>query len=187
MIQVFKLKQASAVVGVASKDLQNLVQFGVLKPRRRRGVYWFDRDLMVRAKVAFFLRESLGAATPFLAEFTEALFPNGVTRQSKTVRLMTRPAGGGLGVEMRVPVGALAAEVDRAMPLAAANADARRGRKRKGWKEEMQRALAEAGKDLGSVEAGTVERAADAVRRKRKVPEVEIVGPEEKTPAARRR
>ena len=32
-----KLKQASAVLGMPTKELQNLVQFGVMKPRRRRG------------------------------------------------------------------------------------------------------------------------------------------------------
>ena len=30
-----KLKQASAVLGVPPKELQNLVQFGVLRPKRR--------------------------------------------------------------------------------------------------------------------------------------------------------
>ena len=37
-----KLKQASAVLGVAPKDLQNLVQFKVLRPTRRDSFYWFD-------------------------------------------------------------------------------------------------------------------------------------------------
>jgi len=34
-----KLKQASAVLGVDPKDLQNLVQFKVLRPRRRDSFY----------------------------------------------------------------------------------------------------------------------------------------------------
>ena len=34
-----KLKQASAVLGVAPKDLQNLVQFKVLRPIRRDSFY----------------------------------------------------------------------------------------------------------------------------------------------------
>jgi hypothetical protein len=37
-----KLKQASAVLGVTPKDLQNLVQFKVLSPVRRDSFYWFD-------------------------------------------------------------------------------------------------------------------------------------------------
>ena len=35
-----KLKQASAVLGVSPKDLQNLVQFKVLRPTRRDNFYW---------------------------------------------------------------------------------------------------------------------------------------------------
>ena len=45
-----KLKQASAVLGVEPKDLQNLVQFKVLRPTRRDGLYWFDNQLLLEAK-----------------------------------------------------------------------------------------------------------------------------------------
>ena len=34
-----KLKQASAVLGVPPKDLQNLVQLGVIRPARRNSVW----------------------------------------------------------------------------------------------------------------------------------------------------
>ena len=47
-----KLKQASAVLGVSPKDLQNLVQFKVLRPTRRDSFYWFDNRLLLEAKVA---------------------------------------------------------------------------------------------------------------------------------------
>ena len=40
-----KLKQASAVLGVPQKALQNFVQAGVLKPRHRLGLYYFDTSL----------------------------------------------------------------------------------------------------------------------------------------------
>ena len=50
-----KLKQASAVLGVAPKDLQNLVQFKVLRPTRRDSFYWFDNRLLLEAKVALFI------------------------------------------------------------------------------------------------------------------------------------
>ena len=55
-----KLKQASAVLGVSPKDLQNLVQFGVLRPAQRNRVCWFDTGLLLQAKVAFYLKDSLG-------------------------------------------------------------------------------------------------------------------------------
>jgi hypothetical protein len=52
-----KLKQASAVLGVPAKDLQNLVQLGVIRPARRNRVCWFDANLLLKAKVAFYLKD----------------------------------------------------------------------------------------------------------------------------------
>jgi len=37
----FKLREASAILGVAPKDLQNLVQFGVLQPQRKDRFFRF--------------------------------------------------------------------------------------------------------------------------------------------------
>jgi hypothetical protein len=68
-----KLKQASAVLGVSPKDLQNLVQFKVLRPTRRDRFYCFDNRLLLEAKVALYLKESLGTSTEVLALFTRAL------------------------------------------------------------------------------------------------------------------
>ncbi len=50
-----KPKLASAVLGVTPKDLQNLVQFKVLRPTRRDSFYWFDNRLLLEAKVALFI------------------------------------------------------------------------------------------------------------------------------------
>ena len=68
-----KLKQASAVLGVSPKDLQNLVQFKVLRPTRRNSFYWFDNRLLLEAKVALYLKEALGASTEVLTLFARAL------------------------------------------------------------------------------------------------------------------
>ena len=56
-----KLKQASAVLGVHPKDLQNLVQFAVLRPHRRDHVYWFDQTWVSVALVLYII--GLGVAT----------------------------------------------------------------------------------------------------------------------------
>ncbi len=55
-----KLKQASAVLGVPPKDLQNLVQHGVIRPRRRAGAYYFDRNTLLQAKVVTYLKRIAG-------------------------------------------------------------------------------------------------------------------------------
>ena len=51
--RALKLKQASAVLKVEPKELQNLVQFGVVKPKRVDGIYLFDKEALLTAKVAF--------------------------------------------------------------------------------------------------------------------------------------
>src|SRR5260221_6298069 len=68
-----KLKQASAVLGVPQKDLQNFVQARVLKPRRRLGIYYFDSNLLLQARVVVYLKASLGASTRYLTKFAEAV------------------------------------------------------------------------------------------------------------------
>ena len=65
-----KLKQASAVLETPPKELQNLVQFGVLKPKQRAGLFVFDTTTLYAAKV---LKAALGTNTELLAEFTQAL------------------------------------------------------------------------------------------------------------------
>src|SRR5258708_22139501 len=85
-----KLKQASAVLGVAPKDLQNLVQFKVLRPTRRDSLYWFDNRLLLEAKVALYLKESLGTSTEVLALFARAL--SGL-KDEDMARLDTSPCG----------------------------------------------------------------------------------------------
>jgi len=66
------LKQASAVLGMPTKELQNLVQFGVVKPRRRRGLYFFDTSCLYQAQVAGHLKLTLGTPANKLAEFVAA-------------------------------------------------------------------------------------------------------------------
>src|SRR5579872_2900547 len=68
-----KLKQASAVLETSPKELQNLVQFGVINPARRAGLFVFDSKALYAAKVALFLKEALGTNTELLCQFTAAL------------------------------------------------------------------------------------------------------------------
>jgi hypothetical protein len=67
-----KLKQATAILQIQPKELQNLVQFGVVKPKRSEGTYFFDMNTLLVAKVAFYLKESLGTRTSVLSKLTVA-------------------------------------------------------------------------------------------------------------------
>ena len=162
-----KLKQASAVLGVEPKDLQKLVQFQVLRPRRRDSVYWFDNDLLLAAKVALYLKESLGTSSELLARFTEAFSESLKDDESSRVRyvwLRSRPASGQEPVEVRIPVGNLAKELEEQLPRAAMYQDLPRGRKRPGWKREVARKLEAAARDLSGVTEAQVSEAIRAYR-----------------------
>ncbi len=175
-----KLKQASAVLGVSPKDLQNLVQFGVVRPRRKDSFCWFDERLLLEAKVAFYLKESLGTSTQMLARFADALSKNLKQGESAGIRDMwirSLPQGGRGPVEVRVPIRSLAKELQQQLPRAAVCPDLPRGRKRPGWKRELARKLRAAARDLSGV---TEPRIAGVIRayraEKKRLPEV-IVGP----------
>ena len=149
-----KLKQASAVLGVSPKDLQNLVQLGVLRPSRRNRVYWFDIGLLLQAKVAFYLKESLGSSSDLLARFTAALSQNltrGKLNELTDVSLHSRPASGKDAVEIRIPLRSLALALEKQLPRASASRDLPRGRKRAGWKKDFLRSLEAAAAEMGEV------------------------------------
>ena len=178
-----KLKQASAVLGVTTKDLQNLVQFKVLRPTRRNSLYWFDNRLLLQAKVALYLKESLGTSTEVLALFTRALsnIKNEDVRKLRYLSMRSRPARGREPIEIRIPVRDLANELDEQLPLAIVYQDLPRGRKRPGWRGEFTRNLRAAANDLSGVTKSQIAEAIRGVRAgKRRLPQITL-GPPKKT------
>jgi DNA-binding transcriptional MerR regulator len=175
-----KLKQASAVLGVSPKELQNLVQLNVLKPSRRDAYYWFNTRQLLEAKVAFYLKESLGASTDVLALFTEALSA-GISDEDWTkfryLRLTSRPARGREALEVRIPLRNLAKELEEQLPRAQLYKDLPRGRKRAGWKREFVRSLEAAAADLAEVTPEEIRSAIRGYRGERRgLPEVTVGG-----------
>lgn len=175
-----KLKQASAVLGVDPKDLQNLVQFKVLRPPRRDSFYWFDNRLLLEAKVAFYLKESLGTSTEVLARFTRAL-SNNLKEEEPTrfryVWLRSRPARGREPIEVRIPLRNLAKELEQQLPRATVYQDLPRGRKRPGWKREFKRSLEAAARDLSGVTESQIIEAVRGYRAgKKRLPEITVGG-----------
>jgi hypothetical protein len=149
-----KLKQASAVLGVSPKDLQNLVQFGVLRPSRRNQIYWFDTGLLLQAKVAFYLKESLGSSSDLLARFTTAVsqsLTRGKLNELRDLSLLSRPASGKDAVEIRIPLHSLALELEKQLPRASVSRDLPRGRKRAGWKKDFLRRVEAAAGEMGDI------------------------------------
>ncbi|HUA84554.1 MAG TPA: hypothetical protein VMB85_11885 [Bryobacteraceae bacterium] len=174
-----KLKQASAVLGVDPKDLQNLVQFKVLRPRRRDSLYLFDNRVLLQAKVAFYLKESLGTSTELLALFTRALSRNLIGDEDVAARryvwLQSRPAASREPIEVRIPLRDLAKELEEQLPRAEVYRDLPRGRKRSEWKLDFVRSLQTAAGELGGI---TESQIVDAVRgyraAKKRPPEITV-------------
>lgn len=148
-----KLKQASAVLGIPPKELQNFVQFGVVKPRKRQGLARFDRDVLLQAKIAWYLRESLGISTGYLARLVQVTCkaPTEKDTGRKFICVKSRPNSASAAIEIRIPVQSLAAEIEERLPLAKLYKDLPRGRKRPGWKAEFLESLSEAAADLAEL------------------------------------
>ena len=182
-----KLKQASVVLGVPPKDLQNLVQLGVIRPTRRNSVCWFDTSLLLEAKVAFYLKETLGSSSDLLARFTEALSQGLGKVEAKDLRdicLRSRPLNGIDAVEIKIPVRSLARELEDQIPLALAYKDLPKGRKRAGWKKDFLQSVRKAAGDLGDISEENILKAVREYRsRRKKLPEITVVARSKKKTA----
>ncbi len=173
-----KLKQASAVLETAPKELQNLVQFGVLKPRQRAGLFVFDAMTLYAAKVALLLKKTLGTNTELLSEFTDALVNRLPTFGEEKVDILvfkSRPSPGGIAVEVKVPFRELARQLEERLQLIELYRDLPRGRKRRGWKKEFLATLREAALDMGDVSTEEVLKGIREYRdEKKQKPEVTV-------------
>ena len=164
-----KLKQASIALGVLPKDLQNFVQLGVVRPRRRGLLCYFDRKTLVGAKVAFYLKDSLGASTRYLSRFTRAVTSlKGFPSQPPERLCIRSRSGEEEPVSILVPLRTLIEELDQRLPIAERTQDLPRGRRRRDWRAQLTATLKEAATDLEGVSAADAARAIRAYRRDRK-------------------
>jgi hypothetical protein len=182
----YKLKQASAVLGVPPKDLQNLVQLSVLRPRFRDNLYWFDANLLLQAKIAFYLKDALGTSSELLGKFTEAVaryLRATQATQPQHVSLQSMPARGKDAIEIKIPLRSLAQDVEEQLSLASAYRDLPRGRKRPGWKSEMLDSIQAAASDLRNnvLEAQILKTIRQYSAERNKLPEISIAIPKEET------
>lgn len=186
-MQNLKLKQASAVLGVPPKDLQNLVQLGVIRPVRRNSVCWFDTNLLLEAKVAFCLKLTLGSSSDLLARFTEAFSKNlGKAKMGDLtdICLRSRPLNGTDAVEIKIPLRSLARELEEHIPRAAAYKDLPKGRKKAGWKKDFLRNVQKAAADLGDISEEEILRTVREYRSgRKKLPEITVVARSKKKTA----
>jgi hypothetical protein len=175
--QMLKLKQASAVLQVDPKELQNLVQFGVVKPKRTEGTYLFDGSTLLVAKVAFYLKESLGTRTSVLSKLMDAFSASEEklkVENANYVVFSCRLASEEEPIKLGVPYRALAEQIEERMSRAELYKDLPRGRKRRGWKKEFLNSLKEAAHDIGEVSEEEILRTVRSYRRERRAPEITV-------------
>lgn len=175
--QRLKLKQASAVLEIQSKDLQNLVQFGIVKPKRSEGTYLFDTNSLLAAKVAFYLKEALGTRTSVLSKLMDEFSASEEELRIENPRYIVfkcRLSPEADPIRVGVPFRSLGEQIEQRMSRADLYKDLPRGRKRRGWKKEFLESLREAAKDLGEVTEGEILRTVHACRRQKRVPEITV-------------
>jgi|SRR5436853_547700 len=175
--QRLKLKQASAVLQVQPKDLQNLVQFGVVKPQRSAGTYFFDMKVLLAAKVALYLKESLGTRTSVLLKLMDVFSESEEkfrTQNPKYVVFNCRLTAEQEPIKLGVPFRALEEQVEERMNRADLYKDLPRGRKRRGWKKEFLESLSEVAKDIGEISEEEIFRTVRTYRKGRRAPEITV-------------
>ena len=175
----FKLKQASAILGVSQKDLQNLIQLKVIRPARRNNLYWFNSRLLLEAKVAFHLKASLGSSSELLSLFTATLSQSlgeDDPKKRRFVALRSRPVRSTQSIEIKIPLAGLARELELQLPQAKSHPDFPRGRRRAEWRDEISRAFEEASAQMREVSGQELRSTLREYRNGRKVrPEVTSV------------
>lgn len=172
-----KLKQASAVLQIQPKELQNLVQFGVVKPKRSEGTYFFDTNTLLVAKVAFCLKEYLGTRTSVLSKLMDVFSASEEEFKSenpKYIIFKCRLSADEEPIKLGVPLRALGEQLEERMSRADLYKDLPRGPKRRGWKKEFLKSLTEAAKDIGEVSEEEILRTVRAYRRERRAPEITV-------------
>src|ERR1035438_8733861 len=170
--RALKLKQASAVLKVEPKELQNLVQFGVVKPRRSEGTYLFDANTLLVAKVAFCLKESLGTRTSVLSKLMNVFLASEKEIKSENPKYIVfkcRLSAEEDPIKLGVPFRALGEQLQEQMTRADLYKDLPRGRKRRGWKKEFLKSLTEAAKEMGEVSEEEILRTVRTYRREKRV------------------
>lgn len=176
-MQLLKLKQASAVLQVEPKELQNLVQFGVVKPKRSEGTYYFDASTLLVARVAFYLKESLGTRTSVLSKLMDAFSASEKKLKAENPNYIVFTCRIGPQeepIKLGVPFRGLDEQIEERMSRASLYRDLPRGRKRRGWKKEFLESLAEAAKDIGEVSEEEILRTVRSYRRERRTPEITV-------------
>ena len=129
------------------------------------------------AKVAFYLKESLGTRTSVLSKLMDAFSESEERLKAENPSYVVftcwlTPDEEPLKVG--VPFRALEEQIEERMSRANLYRDLPRGRKRRGWKKEFLESLAEAAKEIGEVSEEEILRTVRSYRKERHAPEITV-------------
>ena len=175
--QKLKLKQASAVLEMDPKELQNLVQFGVVKPKQREGVHFFDADTLLAAKIASYLKEYLGTRTSVLSKLINVFLASEQEFKSENPKYIVFECRRGIEeepIKLGVPFRALGEQLEKRLSMTGLYKDLPPGRKRRGWKKEFLESLTEAAKDIGEISQEEILRNIRSYRKEKFKPEFTV-------------
>src|ERR1700677_933736 len=175
--QGLKLKQASAVLQIEPKELQNLVQFGAVKPKRSEGTYLFDTNTLLVAKVAFCLKESLGTRTSVLSKLMDLFLASEKELKSENPKYIVfkcQLSAEEDPIKVGVPLCALGKQLREQITRAHLYRYLPRGRKRRGWKKEFLDSVTEAARYIDEVSGEEILQTVRAFRKERPPPEVHV-------------
>src|SRR5438552_6702379 len=169
---LLKLKQASSVLDLDPKELQNLVQFNIVSPKMSGDIYLFRTADLCRALVANALKTHLGMKAQNVRTVLDS------THLSWDSLLTTKPAwlsfhvpmreGGKEEMEVKLPFRRLASAMERRLGRVALYRDLPRGRKRPGWKKEFMAALTQVAGEIGDISEEDIQREVIAYRKARR-------------------
>jgi hypothetical protein len=92
------------------------------------------------------------------------------------VSLRSRPLRGAQSIEIKIPVGSLARELEEQLPQAQEQPDLVRGRRRAGWQSEISQAFDAASRQIGKVSSQKLQETVREYKSVRKMlPEVTVV------------
>jgi hypothetical protein len=171
------LKQASAVLKKDRKELQNLVQFGVVKSRRSEGTYFFDTSPLLLAKIASYLKECLGTRTSVFSKLMEAFSASEEELKSENPTYIVfhcRLTAEEEPIQLGMPFRARGAQIGEGMRRAVLHRDLPRGQKRRGWKREFLASRADAASDMGEVSEKEILRRVRCDRKQSRGPEITL-------------
>ncbi len=164
--QGLKLKQASSVLRIDHKKLENLIQYGVIRPPQSEGTYFFDANALMLAKVASYLQESLGTGTFVLSKLVEAFSAAEEQLRSDNPEYIVfacRLTAQEEPIKLGVPFRTFREQIEERMSRTDLQQDLPSGtQRRRGW---IPKPLTDAAKDIGEVFKGVVSDLAGGSRR----------------------